>query len=170
MKAGFTIQRRGAARRPFVICLILLLGILPAAPLPAETAAAKKPAARKTAGKSAAARKGTASKKRATAKSRRTRRTARTTWRNRQAAPTPERYREIQQALIEKGYFGEPATGVWGESSVEALKRFQREHDLEPTGKIDSLSLIALGLGPKYETHTSNSTPRAGPPPGSNPD
>ena len=32
---------------------------------------------------------------------------------------------------------------------VDALKRFQSEQSLEPTGKIDSLSLIALGLGPK---------------------
>ena len=28
----------------------------------------------------------------------------RTTWRNRQLTPTPERYKEIQQALAAKGY------------------------------------------------------------------
>ena len=66
-----------------------------------------------------------------------------------QQAPTPERYKEIQQALAGKGYFqGEP-NGTWGPDSVDALKRFQAEQNLTPDGKIGSLSLIALGLGPK---------------------
>src|SRR5437764_12839344 len=47
----------------------------------------------------------------------------RTTWRNRQLTPTPERYKEIQQALAAKGYLsaGE-ATGKWDDSSTDALK------------------------------------------------
>src|SRR3979411_1532307 len=66
-----------------------------------------------------------------------------------QQTPTPERYKDIQQALISKGYFhGEP-TGEWGQDSAEALKRFQAEQNLTPDGKLTSLSLIALGLGPK---------------------
>jgi hypothetical protein len=32
------------------------------------------------------------------------------------------------------------------------MKRFQAEQTLESTGRIDSLSLIALGLGPKHDT------------------
>jgi len=73
-------------------------------------------------------------------------------WRNRQAAPTPDRYREIQAALITKGYLQpDDATGKWDETSIEAMKRFQAEQNLDSTGKINSLSLIALGLGPKYE-------------------
>src|SRR3954471_20137194 len=75
-----------------------------------------------------------------------------TTWRNRQLAPTPDRYRQIQEALAAKGYLrSEDATGTWKQSSVEALKRFQAEQKLESTGKINSLSLIALGLGPKHD-------------------
>jgi hypothetical protein len=38
---------------------------------------------------------------------------------------------------------------------VEALKRFQTEQKIENLsgkGKLDSLTLIALGLGPKRET------------------
>jgi hypothetical protein len=31
------------------------------------------------------------------------------------------------------------------------MKRFQAEQTLESTGRIDSLSLIALGLGPKHD-------------------
>jgi murein L,D-transpeptidase YcbB/YkuD len=66
-----------------------------------------------------------------------------------QQAPTPARYKEIQQSLASKGYFhGEP-TGEWGPDSVDALKRFQADQNLTTDGKIGSLSLIALGLGPK---------------------
>jgi hypothetical protein len=76
----------------------------------------------------------------------------RTTWRNRQAAPTPERYKEIQEALAAKGYMrAEDASGAWGDASSDALKRFQADQNLESTGKINSLSLIALGLGPKHD-------------------
>jgi len=74
-------------------------------------------------------------------------------WRNRQTAPTPDRYKEIQEALVAKGYLSsEDANGAWGASSMDALKKFQAEETLESTGKIDSLSLIALGLGPKHDS------------------
>lgn len=75
-----------------------------------------------------------------------------TTWRNRQLAPTPDRYREIQQALVTKGYLTpDEATGAWNQDSVDALKKFQGDQKLDPSGKINSLSLIALGLGPKRD-------------------
>jgi peptidoglycan hydrolase-like protein with peptidoglycan-binding domain len=67
----------------------------------------------------------------------------------RQQTPTPDRYKEIQQALVDKGYFSGPVDGTWGTGSVDALKRFQRDQNLTEDGKIGSLSLIALGLGPK---------------------
>ncbi len=74
-------------------------------------------------------------------------------WRSRQLAPTPQRYREIQDALAAKGYLkAEDANGNWGQSSLDALKRFQADQKIESTGKINSLSLIALGLGPKHES------------------
>lgn len=69
----------------------------------------------------------------------------------RQSAPTPERYREIQQALADKGFLTGEVNGVWGADSVEALKRFQAAQNLSPDGKLGALSLIALGLGPKRE-------------------
>ena len=54
---------------------------------------------------------------------------------------------------MEKGYFkGEP-TGVWGASSVDALKRFQTDNNLTSDGKIGARSLIGLGLGPKHESN-----------------
>jgi len=72
--------------------------------------------------------------------------------RSSQQAPAPERYKEIQQALVSKGYFhGEP-NGEWGSDSADAMKRFQAEQNLTPDGKLTSISLIALGLGPKRLT------------------
>lgn len=77
----------------------------------------------------------------------------------RQLAPTKERYQQIQQALASKNYFSGEPNGVWGPDSVEALKRFQADQNLTPDGKLTSLSLIALGLGPKRLSAQS-----AGPP------
>ena len=46
------------------------------------------------------------------------------------------------------------SVGTWDASTVEALKRFQTEQRIENLsgkGKLDSMTLIALGLGPKRE-------------------
>ncbi len=66
-----------------------------------------------------------------------------------QNEPTADRYREIQQALKAKGYLQGDPSGRWDPSSTDALRRFQQDQNLEASGKLDSLSLIALGLGPK---------------------
>lgn len=75
--------------------------------------------------------------------------------------PSPERYKEIQQALSAKGYFNAEPDGTWGPASIDALKRFQHDQKLVEDGKIGSLSLIALGLGPKREpvAETEQKTP-----------
>jgi peptidoglycan hydrolase-like protein with peptidoglycan-binding domain len=80
----------------------------------------------------------------------------------RQMNPSPERYRDIQQALIDKGFLDGPANGVWDDKSIAALKRFEESQKLKMDGKIDSLSLIALGLGPKRSAAalTAPSTPQ----------
>jgi hypothetical protein len=84
-----------------------------------------------------------------------------------QLAPSPERYKDIQSALVEKGYLhGEP-TGVWDADSADALRRFQTDQKLSPTGKISSASLIGLGLGPKPQDDSPlppPATPDAAPP------
>ena len=74
-------------------------------------------------------------------------------WRPRQLVPSADRYKEIQGALASRGYLQpEKATGVWDQNSVDALKRFQADQKLESSGRINSLSLIALGLGPKRDS------------------
>jgi peptidoglycan hydrolase-like protein with peptidoglycan-binding domain len=76
-----------------------------------------------------------------------------------QQQPTADRYKEIQQALADKGYFQGPVDGAWNPGSVEALKRFQKDQNLDPDGKIGSLSLIALGLGPKRGVASAQPAP-----------
>jgi len=66
-----------------------------------------------------------------------------------QQQPTVDRYKEIQQSLADKGYFPGTVDGNWGPGSVDALKRFQKDQNLDSDGKIGALSLMALGLGPK---------------------
>lgn len=61
----------------------------------------------------------------------------------------PDRIREIQEALGKDGsYAGEP-NGKWDNSTIEAMKKFQTSHGLNPSGKIDAKTLIQLGLGAK---------------------
>jgi hypothetical protein len=69
-----------------------------------------------------------------------------------QLAPTPDRYRDIQQALVDKGYLKSAPTGVWDNESADALRQFQADKNLPVTGKINAQSLIGLGLGPKTTT------------------
>jgi hypothetical protein len=107
---------------------------------PAAARAAHRAVAPQTRGKSAPARG-------------KSKRVTRASWRSRQAAPTPDRYKEIQQALVTKGYLSpEEANGTWGQSSADALKKFQADQNIAGGGKLNSLSLIALGLGPKHDT------------------
>jgi hypothetical protein len=114
-------------------------------------------AVKKKSGATAAAKKSTATgaKKSTSASAKRNVRSApakRVTWRNRQTSPSADRYKEIQDALVAKGYLlPEQAGGNWDATSADALKRFQSDQNIATSGKINSLSLIALGLGPRHE-------------------
>ncbi|MGB2635059.1 MAG: peptidoglycan-binding domain-containing protein [Candidatus Acidiferrum sp.] len=64
-----------------------------------------------------------------------------------QAAPTPERISEIQDALAKKGVLAGTPSGKWDDSTVDAVKQFQTSNGLTPSGKLDALTLQKLGLG-----------------------
>ena len=128
-------------------------------PASKSSAATAKSGTAKTATHTSTATKTAASKARSKSKGKPVRRSVRSY----QQSPTPERYQEIQQALAKKGYFQGEASGKWGVDSTDALKRFQAEQNLTPDGKINSLSLIALGLGPKRLSAQSKSA--TAPPP-----
>lgn len=104
--------------------------------------ATAKAGARASTGKSAVAKSGTKRRRAVVARRPMT-----------QQQPEAQRIREIQQALTEKGYPVE-VSGVWGAESVEALKKFQAAqniNNLTGRGKLDSLTLISLGLGPRRQ-------------------
>lgn len=81
-----------------------------------------------------------------------------------QQQPSADRYKEIQQALADKGYFQGPVDGAWSGGSTDALKRFQKDQNLDADGKIGALSLIALGLGPKRAVASAQSAPSSSEP------
>ena len=114
-----------------------------------SSAAAKKSGSRTT--KKLAARSSSSSKKGSKKK-------PAPSWRTGQQQPAAERYRGIQEALIGRGYLEGPATGEWEPQSVEALKKFQLDQNLKGDGKLNSLSLIALGLGPKRSANPQTRT------------
>jgi len=64
-----------------------------------------------------------------------------------QKVPTPDRISEIQQALAKDGSFEGTPNGKWNDASVEAMKKFQAAHGLNPSGKLDARTLEKLGLG-----------------------
>jgi peptidoglycan hydrolase-like protein with peptidoglycan-binding domain len=64
-----------------------------------------------------------------------------------QKAPTPDRISEIQQALAKDGSFAGKPNGKWDASTIEATRKFQEAHRLNPTGKLDAKTLQQLGLG-----------------------
>lgn len=111
-----------------------------------STSAAKSPAKKSSGSKSKSrAKPKTASRKKAPPK---------------QTAPTPDRIQEIQEALSRAGFPSEP-TGAMDASTIESLKKFQEKQSLEPTGKLSSLTLIALGLGPSHGTAPERANPPA---------
>ena len=72
-----------------------------------------------------------------------------------QKAPTPDRISEIQQALAKDGSFKGTPNGKWDASTMEATRKFQEAHGLNPTGKLDAKTLQQLGLG----SHTAGVAP-----------
>src|SRR5258706_15580289 len=64
-----------------------------------------------------------------------------------QKAPAPERISEIQQALARDGSFAGTPNGKWDDSTVDAMRKFQSGHALNPSGKLDAPTLQKLGLG-----------------------
>jgi peptidoglycan hydrolase-like protein with peptidoglycan-binding domain len=117
----------------------------------AKTTSTRRASSRGASKKGSTARAATKSsgKRRATSSSARRRRPAIRSFRAGQQQPTPDRVKDIQSALISRGYMQGEADGTWGGSTVDALKRFQQDQNLSADGKLNSMSLIALGLGPK---------------------
>lgn len=57
-----------------------------------------------------------------------------------------ERVMEIQGALIKAGYMDGPASGLYDDSTIEAMKRFQAKNGLSQTGLPSATLLKKLGV------------------------
>jgi len=78
-----------------------------------------------------------------------------------QMAPTTDRISEIQTALAKDGSFKGTPNGKWDDSTVDAVKKFQSAHGMNPTGRLDAPTLQKLGLG-----SSTNGVARPQAPPG----
>lgn len=61
-------------------------------------------------------------------------------------AVSPDVVRNVQRTLSERGYDAGPADGIYGESTQQALRNFQRDQRLTSSGQLDSQTLAALGV------------------------
>ena len=64
-----------------------------------------------------------------------------------QIAPTPDRISTIQEALAKDGSFTSTPNGKWDDSTVEAMKKFQGAHGLNPSGKAGRADVGKAGFG-----------------------
>jgi peptidoglycan hydrolase-like protein with peptidoglycan-binding domain len=64
-----------------------------------------------------------------------------------QKAPDAQRISEIQSALAKDGSFNGKPSGKWDPSTIDAMKKFQEAHGLNPSGKLDAKTLQKLGFG-----------------------
>jgi peptidoglycan hydrolase-like protein with peptidoglycan-binding domain len=68
-----------------------------------------------------------------------------------QEPPSPEMLsksdvRQVQEALNKEGYSVGAVDGVWGPATASALRNYQEAKGLEPTGRLDHDTVLALGL------------------------
>jgi Putative peptidoglycan binding domain len=79
------------------------------------------------------------------------RRGRKTSWkRHGQQKITPDRAREIQDALIRQHYLAGEASGEWDARTQAAMEQFQADNGWQSKVTPDSRALIKLGLGPDY--------------------
>ena len=62
-----------------------------------------------------------------------------------------ERTREIQNALIQQHYLSGEPTGVWDQTTKDALVKYQADNGWQTKLTPDSRALIKLGLGPDHK-------------------
>lgn len=77
-----------------------------------------------------------------------------------QQAASPDMMRDVQRSLGAKGYNAGTPDGVYGASTEQALRKFQRDQKLNATGQLDTQTLAALGLtGGTAGSRSSSYTP-----------
>lgn len=82
--------------------------------------------------------------------------TAATTSAGQQAMST-DLVRDVQRGLSSRGYDVGPQDGIYGDTTEQALRRFQRDQKLTASGQVDSQTLAALGIPSNTLATTSRS-------------
>lgn len=59
---------------------------------------------------------------------------------------SPETVKEIQKKLNQEGYNAGPVDGQFGQSMAVALKNFQKDNELEETGKLNFRTLSKMNI------------------------
>jgi hypothetical protein len=135
------LRGNGSRRILATFSALLLLTTLAAAKT--KKAVHKQTAAAQRSGKRATARHSRHS---------RSRHSRRMAWKYRgQQKPDGERTREIQEALVRQNYLHGTPSGVWDQTTRNAMARFQEDHGWQTKMVPDSRALIALGLGPSHD-------------------
>jgi hypothetical protein len=63
-----------------------------------------------------------------------------------QAQMSSEEIRQVQQKLTEMGFHAGEVDGQWGPQTQSAIKNFQQQKGLEPTGQLDKKTMDELGV------------------------
>jgi peptidoglycan hydrolase-like protein with peptidoglycan-binding domain len=122
------------------LSLVIAAGFGVCAGIATPMAAAQSTAAKRPSGSSSSTNSGTGGKTRKTSKKSKKKDRG-------QQAPASDRITEIQQALSKDGSYNGTPSGKWDDATVSAMKKFQSDHGLNPSGKLEARSLERLGLG-----------------------
>lgn len=74
---------------------------------------------------------------------------------------TPDMIRNVQQKLSQEGMYRGQADGMWGPQTQAAVRSYQQQHNMNPTGQLDQDTLAAMDLGgpPTNQRYGSNYNP-----------
>jgi len=79
---------------------------------------------------------------------------------------TPDLTRQVQTKLQQGGLYHGRIDGVWGPATQAAVRSYQQQNNINPTGQIDQQTMAALDIAPSANgTNTGQPTPPP-PPPG----
>jgi peptidoglycan hydrolase-like protein with peptidoglycan-binding domain len=85
---------------------------------------------------------------------------------------TPDMTQQVQERLQQQGMYRGRIDGVWGPGTEAAMRSYQQQHNLNPTGKLDADTVAALNLGTSQNSSNAQQGQRYGsnynPPPANN--
>jgi peptidoglycan hydrolase-like protein with peptidoglycan-binding domain len=68
-------------------------------------------------------------------------------------ALSPDMIQQVQSRLQQAGTYHGRIDGQWGPATESAVRNYQQQHNLNPTGQLDGNTLAALNLGGTRQTY-----------------